>query len=205
MKLPTDLDAGKIHLSTLVKGVLLPSRVRTGWSIRGFNLPPPGTQAEWEQVGRVVVDIPSSWKGDLAGWCHRLREMTEAEQQQLIDDCFLLDPIADCSRNGSRLARCSTIRRLSWSGWMRRTAHGPSLWRKVMWRECLRKVETLIQNWGWELTWNKHLGYISTCPSNLRTGLQAGVHLEQQRQPLPRDPGELKIPKLWYWRCGRLP
>lgn len=25
--------------------------------------------------------------------------------------------------------------------------------------------------------WNEHLGYILTCPSNLGTGLRAGVHV----------------------------
>lgn len=26
--------------------------------------------------------------------------------------------------------------------------------------------------------WNEHLGYILTCPSNLGTGLRAGVHVK---------------------------
>ena len=26
--------------------------------------------------------------------------------------------------------------------------------------------------------WNKHLGYVLTCPSNLGTGLRAGVHIK---------------------------
>lgn len=34
---------------------------------------------------RVVVDALSGLKGDLAGRYYRLSEMTEAEQQQLID------------------------------------------------------------------------------------------------------------------------
>ena len=31
---------------------------------------------------------------------------------------------------------------------------------------------------GAEFMWNKHLGYILTCPSNLGTGLRAGVHIK---------------------------
>ena len=27
-------------------------------------------------------------------------------------------------------------------------------------------------------SWNEHLGYIATCPSNLGTGLRAGVHVK---------------------------
>ena len=30
---------------------------------------------------------------------------------------------------------------------------------------------------GWEFSWNPHHGYITTCPSNIGTGLRAGVHL----------------------------
>lgn len=31
---------------------------------------------------------------------------------------------------------------------------------------------------GYEYMWNEHLGYILTCPSNLGTGVRAGVHLK---------------------------
>lgn len=31
---------------------------------------------------------------------------------------------------------------------------------------------------GYEFMWNEHLGYILTCPSNLGTGLRAGVHVK---------------------------
>lgn len=40
------------------------------------------------------------------------------------------------------------------------------------------KVEHLIQERGWEFMWNERLGYILTCPSNLGTGLRAGVHVK---------------------------
>lgn len=31
---------------------------------------------------------------------------------------------------------------------------------------------------GNEFMWNKHLGFILTCPSNLGTGLRCGVHIK---------------------------
>ena len=40
-----------------------------------------------------------------------------------------------------------------------------------------QQVEHLIQERGWEFMWNERLGYILTCPSNLGTGLRAGVHV----------------------------
>lgn len=42
----------------------------------------------------------------------------------------------------------------------------------------LTQVEKLIQERGWEFMWNERLGYILTCPSNLGTGLRAGVHIK---------------------------
>ncbi|TNN47378.1 Creatine kinase S-type, mitochondrial [Liparis tanakae] len=54
-----------------------------------------------------------------------------------------------------------------------------------------REVEDLIQERGWEFMWNDRLGYVLTCPSNLGTGLRAGVHI---RLPiLSRDPRFKKI------------
>ncbi|MEQ2209019.1 hypothetical protein XENOCAPTIV_022476 [Xenoophorus captivus] len=40
------------------------------------------------------------------------------------------------------------------------------------------QVERLIQERGWEFMWNERLGYVLTCPSNLGTGLRAGVHVK---------------------------
>lgn len=77
------------------------SRVRTGRSIRGLSLPPACTRAERREVERVVVDALSGLKGDLAGRYYRLSEMTEAEQQQLID-VRVLDGERSC---GSRWKR----------------------------------------------------------------------------------------------------
>jgi hypothetical protein len=48
--LPLTLMPVKSVLSPLVKGMLLPSGVRTGRSTRGLNLLPAFTQAEREQV-----------------------------------------------------------------------------------------------------------------------------------------------------------
>lgn len=64
---------------------VLSSRVRTGRSIRGLSLPPACTRAERREVEKVVVDALAGLKGDLAGKYYSLTQMTEQEQQQLID------------------------------------------------------------------------------------------------------------------------
>merc|ERR1712141_953375 len=42
----------------------------------------------------------------------------------------------------------------------------------------LSEVERTIKDAGHSYMWNQHLGCILTCPSNLGTGLRAGVHVK---------------------------
>ena len=51
---------------------------------------------------------------------------------------------------------------------------------QVFTRFCngLNKVEEAIKSAGKEFMWNEHLGFILTCPSNLGTGIRAGVHIK---------------------------
>ncbi|XP_042338521.1 creatine kinase S-type, mitochondrial-like, partial [Plectropomus leopardus] len=85
MKHPTDLDASKITHGMFDENYVLSSRVRTGRSIRGLSLPPACSRAERREVERVVVTALAGLKGDLAGHYYSLGDMTEKEQQQLID------------------------------------------------------------------------------------------------------------------------
>lgn len=64
---------------------VLSTRVRTGRSIRGLSLPPACSRSERREVERVVVTALSGLKGDLTGRYYSLGEMSEREQQQLID------------------------------------------------------------------------------------------------------------------------
>ncbi|EGW07700.1 Creatine kinase S-type, mitochondrial [Cricetulus griseus] len=137
MKHPTDLDASKITHGQFDERYVLSSRVRTGRSIRGLSLPPACSRAERREVENVAITALEGLKGDLAGRYYKLSEMTEQDQQRLID------------------------------------------------------VERLIQERGWEFMWNERLGYILTCPSNLGTGLRAGVHVKIPK--LSKDPRFSKI------------
>lgn len=46
------------------------------------------------------------------------------------------------------------------------------------WCFGLGEVEKHMKACGYEYMWNQHLGYVLTCPSNLGTGVRAGVHLK---------------------------
>ena len=43
------------------------------------------------------------------------------------------------------------------------------------WPMDYKEIEDAMKGKGREFMWNKHLGFVLTCPSNLGTGLRAGV------------------------------
>uniref|UniRef100_A0A6I8P849 Creatine kinase S-type, mitochondrial n=1 Tax=Ornithorhynchus anatinus TaxID=9258 RepID=A0A6I8P849_ORNAN len=215
MKHHTDLDATKITQGQFDERYVLSSRVRTGRSIRGLSLPPACTRAERREVENVAITALEGLKGDLAGKYYKLTEMTEQDQQQLIDDHFLFDkpvsPLLTCAG----MARdwpdargiCDTRFGLCWHNydktfliWINEEDHtrvismerGGNM-KRVFERFCrgLKEVEKLIQGRGWEFMWNERLGYVLTCPSNLGTGLRAGVHVKIPK--LSKDPRFSKI------------
>ncbi|KAL2300898.1 hypothetical protein Nmel_013792 [Mimus melanotis] len=207
MKHPTDLDATKIKFGQFDERYVLSSRVRTGRSIRGLSLPPACTRAERREVEKVTVDALSGLTGDLAGRYYRLSEMTEQEQQQLIDDHFLFDKPVSPLLTAAGMARDWPDARGIWHNhqktfliWINEEDHtrvismekGGNM-KRVFERFCrgLKEVERLIQERGWEFMWNERLGYILTCPSNLGTGLRAGVHIK-----LPLLSKDSRFPKI---------
>ncbi|NWS02281.1 KCRU kinase, partial [Motacilla alba] len=207
MKHVTDLDCTKVKFGQFDERYVLSSRVRTGRSIRGLSLPPACTRAERREVEKVVVDALSGLTGDLAGRYYRLSEMTESEQQQLIDDHFLFDKPVSPLLTAAGMARDWPDARGIWHNhqktfliWINEEDHtrvismekGGNM-KRVFERFCrgLKEVERLIQERGWEFMWNERLGYILTCPSNLGTGLRAGVHIK-----LPLLSKDSRFPKI---------
>uniref|UniRef100_A0A665X5J4 creatine kinase n=1 Tax=Echeneis naucrates TaxID=173247 RepID=A0A665X5J4_ECHNA len=132
--------------------------------------------------------------GDLKGKYYALKNMTEAEQQQLIDDHFLFDKPVSPLLLASGMARDWPDARGIWHNdnktflvWVNEEDHlrvismqkGGNM-KEVFSRFCdgLTKIETLFKERGHVFMWNEHLGYVLTCPSNLGTGLRGGVHVK---------------------------
>ena len=90
-KHPTDLDWTKLQGGTFDPKYVMSSRVRTGRCIRGLSLPPACSRAERREVERVVVDALGNLSGPLKGKYYPLGNMSDAEQDQLINDHFLFD------------------------------------------------------------------------------------------------------------------
>lgn len=181
---------------------VLSSRVRTGRSIRGIALPPWCSRAERRKTEKLVVDALATFDGELSGKYYPLSGMTEAEQNQLIDDHFLFDkpvsPLLTCAG----MARDWPDARGIWHNssknflvWVNEEDHiriismekGGNI-ESVFTRWCdgLNRLERAIKDAGNEFMWNEHLGFVLTCPSNLGTGVRAGVHVKIPK--LSEDP-----------------
>ncbi|XP_001639109.2 creatine kinase B-type isoform X2 [Nematostella vectensis] len=190
----TDLNHRKLKGGSFDERYVLSTRCRTGRSIRGFSLPPHCTRAERRSVEKVVVDALDQLGGDLSGTYYPLGKMTNEEQEQLINDHFLFDkpvsPLLTCAG----MARDWPDARGIWHNknknflvWVNEEDHTRLIsmqkggdMRAVFERFCrgLNQVEASIKKKNHEYMWNEHLGYILTCPSNLGTGLRAGVHVK---------------------------
>ena len=191
----TDIDPS--HLTggdDLDPQYVLSSRVRTGRSVRGYSLPPSCTRAERRAVEKISTTALASLQGEFQGKYYPLGGMTEEEQQQLIDDHFLFDKPVSPLLLASRMARDWPDARGIWHNqdknflvWVNEEDHtrvismqkGGNM-REVFTRFCngLARFEEAIKKEGKEFMWSQHLGFILTCPSNLGTGLRAGVHLK---------------------------
>ncbi|XP_034005290.1 creatine kinase B-type-like [Trematomus bernacchii] len=191
----TDLNADNLQGGDdLDPDYVLSSRVRTGRSVRGFCLPPHCSRGERRAIEDLSIESLDLLEGDLKGTYYALKNMTEEEQQQLIDDHFLFDKPVSPLLLASGMARDWPDGRGIWHNdnktflvWVNEEDHlrvismqrGGNL-REVFQRFCcgLTQIEDLFKERGHEFMWNEHLGYVLTCPSNLGTGLRAGVHVK---------------------------
>merc|ERR1712168_25 len=173
---------------------VLSARVRTGRSIKNICLPPFCTRAERRKVESISTTVLNGLDGEFKGKYYPLNNMTEAEQDQLIEDHFLFDkpvsPLLTCAG----MARDWPDARGIWHNdeksflvWVNEEDHlrvismqKNSDIRDVFRRFCegLTKFENAMKEAGNNFMWNEHLGYVPTCPSNLGTGLRAGVHIK---------------------------
>uniref|UniRef100_A0A8C6VDR9 creatine kinase n=1 Tax=Naja naja TaxID=35670 RepID=A0A8C6VDR9_NAJNA len=197
---PTDQHKTDLNPDNLKGGddldpnYVLSSRVRTGRSIRGFCLPPHCSRGERRAIEKLSVEALASLEGDFSGKYYALKNMTDAEQQQLIDDHFLFDKPVSPLLLASGMARDWPDGRGIWHNdnktflvWINEEDHlriismqkGGNM-KEVFTRFCsgLTQLESLFKSQNYEYMWNSHLGYILTCPSNLGTGLRAGVHVK---------------------------
>ncbi|KAE8584911.1 hypothetical protein XENTR_v10021157 [Xenopus tropicalis] len=195
---PTDKHKTDLNFANLKGGddldpnYVLSSRVRTGRSIKGYALPPHCSRGERRAIEKHSIKALSSLSGEFKGKYYPLKDMSDAEQQQLIDDHFLFDKPVSPLLLASGMGRDWPDARGIWHNenktflvWVNEEDHlrvismqkGGNM-KEVFRRFCegLQKIEEIFKQAGHPFMWNEHLGYVLTCPSNLGTGLRGGVH-----------------------------
>merc|ERR1711872_1091545 len=97
----TDLNPDNLKGGVFDEKYVLSSRVRTGRSIKGIALPPHCTRGERRAIEKIAVDALAGLEGEFKGKYYPLSKMTEAEQDQLINDHSLFDkpvsPLLTCA------------------------------------------------------------------------------------------------------------
>lgn len=171
------------------------TRIRAGRSIEGLALPPSTDRKQRRKVESLLVTALGGMEGELSGKYYPLGNMTKEEEQQLIDDHFLFQ------KPGPRnvLANCGAAR--DWPDargifhnksktflvWVNEEDHircismqdGGNV-KEVFARfaKAINSIEESLKKNGYGYSHTEHLGYITTCPSNVGTGLRASVMLK---------------------------
>jgi len=123
-----------------------------------------------------------------------LKDMSEERQDQLIDEHLLYDKPVSPLLIASGMARdwpdgrgvfLSADKRLV--VWVNEEDHAriismqkdgnmEEVWKRFC--NAINQIEKIMKSAGHEYMYSEHLGYILTCPSNLGTGIRAGVHMK---------------------------
>ncbi len=179
---------------------ILSTRIRVGRNLEGFPLGAIISKEQRNEVERLVINALSNLEGDLAGVYYPLYNMTQEVQEQLIKDHFLF-------KEGDRFLESAGLNR-DW-------AEGRGIFHNhnktfLVWlneedelriismqkggniSEVFERLVSAIKALEESLTfaYSEHLGYISSCPTNLGTAMRASVHIKLPK--LSKDIKRLK-------------
>jgi len=174
------------------------TRIRVGRNLDGYPLGPGVTKAQRLEIMNAVVKACNNFEGDLKGNFYPLEGMDQATQKQLIDDHFLF-------KEGDRFLEACNLNRDWPSG--RGIFHNNDKTFLVWVNEedqlriismqngadihavfdRLSRASAAIEQIA-KFSHDEHLGYITSCPTNLGTALRASVHIKLVKlsQDMPR-------------------
>ena len=164
------------------------TRIRVARNLKGYGLTPTLTKEERLEVEKKVVQVLESLGGELKGKYYPLQGMDEETRKKLIDDHFLF-------KKGDRFLEEAGINRewpegrgifhndnktfLVWvneEDQLRIISMQPGGDIEAVFKRLATAVNELSSKLGFQF--NEHLGYLSSCPTNLGTGMRASVHVK---------------------------
>jgi len=188
---PTDLDYTKLRVPDLDAKYILSTRIRGGRSVAGLPLPPLASRAARRETERLISTALNGLTGDLKGKYYPLNGMTDADNDRLVHDHFLFENPGPYEmeagfgrdwpdnrgifHNDSKtflvwVNEEDHMRIIS----MQKGADVTQVFRRFV--DACNAVEASLKANNASFAHSKHLGYITTCPTNLGTGLRASVH-----------------------------
>merc|ERR1712070_717401 len=164
------------------------TRIRVGRNLAGYPLGPGVTKEQRLEIMSKVVEACNKFDGDLAGTFYPLEGMSEDVRQQLVADHFLF-------KEGDRFLKACNLNRDWPSGrgifhndaktfliWvneedqLRIISMQPGADIKAVFSR-LQRAATKIEEYL-KFAHDDHLGYITSCPTNLGTAMRASVHIK---------------------------
>ena len=167
------------------------TRIRVGRNLKGYPLGPGVSKEQRLDIMKKVVEACDKFDGDLNGKFYPLEGMDKKTQDQLIADHFLF-------KEGDRFLEARNLNRDWPSGrgifhnndktflvWVNEEDQlriismqpGADI-KEVFSRLC--RAAAAIENIA-QFSFDEHLGYIMSCPTNLGTALRASVHIKLPR------------------------
>jgi len=173
------------------------TRIRVGRNLAGYPLGPGVSKEQRLEIMNKVVDACSKFDGDLAGTFYPLEGMSEDVRQQLVADHFLF-------KEGDRFLKACNLNRdwPSGRGIFHNDAKTFLVWvneedqlriismqkgagiKEVFDRLC--RAATAIEKVA-KFAHDGHLGYITSCPTNLGTALRGSVHIKLPKLAKQKD------------------
>ncbi len=167
---------------------ILSTRVRVGRNLADFPLGTAITKEGRDEVERIVSTALSKLDGELKGEYYPLLGMSKDVQERLIKDHFLF-------KEGDRFLEAAGLNRDWPSG--RGIFHNENK-TFLVWlneedqlriismqkggdiKEVFLRLATAVKNLeeSMNFSFNSHLGYITSCPTNLGTAMRASVHIK---------------------------
>merc|ERR1711939_636283 len=164
------------------------TRIRVGRNLANYPLGPGVSKEQRDEIMAKVVEACGKFEGDLKGTFYPLKGMDKKVQQQLIDDHFLFKEgdrfLAACNLNrdwpeGRGIFHNDAKTFLVWvneEDQLRIISMQPGAGIAEVFDRLCRACATISQ--VADFSRDDHLGYITSCPTNLGTALRASVHIK---------------------------
>merc|ERR1711935_1073461 len=164
------------------------TRIRVGRNLAGYPLGPGVSKEQRDEIMNKVVTACNEFEGDLKGTFYPLDGMSQEDQDQLIADHFLF-------KEGDRFLKACNLNRdwPSGRGIFHNDAKTFLVWvneedqlRIISMQQDAGIVEVFdrlcravahFETTDIKFAHDEHLGYITSCPTNLGTAMRASVHI----------------------------